>query len=173
MLAYAIPAAATWTLLGAILNLMPLQSVAVVASALYCAYYAVAEVTGIPALPAPGRPWQVTDSFVREVPRWRRLITWGALLGPGFATRNPYAGFGFLPLAVASLGSVDAGLAVGAIVGAVHGAARAIALVRDAHHVDAAEYLRSVLHSMYWRTADGLLLAFVAGLAAVTAVSQV
>ena len=59
------------------------------------------------------------------------MLVWGALLGPGFATRNPYAGFGLLPIAVAAMPGTGAGLAVGAAVGLAHGAARAMALLRD------------------------------------------
>lgn len=165
ILAYAVPAAVTWAALGATLNLMPLQNVALIVTVAYCSYYGLAETTGLRALPPPGRRWQVPQSFVRGAPRWRRLLTWGALLGPGVVTRNPYAGFGLLPLALASLGNLKAGVVLGATVGAAHGTTRAVALVRDAHQIDAAEYLRSVLRSMHWRTADGLVLTFLAGVA--------
>jgi hypothetical protein len=167
IVAYAAPAAAVWTLLGAILSFLPLRGVALIPTIVYCSYYGLAETIGLRALPAPGRGWQVPQSFVRGAPRCRRLLTWGVLLGPGIATRNPYAGFGLLPLVLASLGNLKAGLAVGAAIGTAHGTARAVALVRDAHQIDAAEYLQSVLRSMHWRIADGLVLAFVAGVAIV------
>ncbi len=66
-----------------------------------------------------------------EAPARRRVLVWGALLGPGFATRNPYAGFGLLPLVVAAMPGSAAGLALGAAVGLAHGTARAAALLRD------------------------------------------
>lgn len=172
IVAYAVPAVAVWAVLGMVTNLAPLQDSALVAAIAYCAYFGLAEATGSRSLPAPGRRWQVPQTFVRDAPRWRRLATWGVLLGPGLATRNPYAGFALLPLLLASLGRATTALEVGAAVGLAHGAARAVALVRDAHHIEVAEYFESVLRSMYWRTVDGLMLMFLAGFITVAVIAQ-
>jgi hypothetical protein len=100
----------------------------------------------------------------------RRVLVWGAILGPGFATRNPYAGFAVLPLAVAAAGSIPAGVALAAAVGVAHGTGRALALLRDTRDFRngaAADHLALVLKSMHWRTFDGFALLLVSGIAVV------
>jgi hypothetical protein len=175
--AYALPAAAVWTLLGLGLGALGLgvgprglSLAALIAMAGYGACYGLAEVTGRPALRPPGSRWQVPQSFVKGASRGRRLLIWGSVLGPGFATRNPYAGFGLLPLAVAAAGSLPAAVALAAAVGVAHGAGRAVALLRDAGSRAAADPMRLVLRSLRWRRLDGVALLAVAALAVVAAV---
>jgi hypothetical protein len=179
--AYALPAAAAWALLGlglgalalglGALGLGPraLSLTALIAMAGYGACYGLAEVAGRPMLRPPGSWWQVPQSFVKGASRRRRLLIWGSVLGPGFATRNPYAGFGLLPLAVAAAGSVPAAVALAAAVGVAHGAGRAVALLRDAGGASGADPLQLVLRSLYWRRLDGFALL----IAAVLAVTQI
>ena len=95
-------------------------------------------------------------------------MVWGSLLGPGFATRNPYAGFWVLALAAAAVGNAGYGVALAAAIGAAHSTGRALGLLRDVKDVDANSYLQSTLRSMYWRTADGFALLAVAGVAVIT-----
>lgn len=128
------------------------------------------EAVGRPRPAPPGVPWQVPSPWVTGVSRWRRVLTWGALLGPGFATRNPYAGFGVLPLGVAAVGSVRSGVAVAVGIGIAHGGGRAVALLRDVRRVTTADYLQSVLRSLYWRTFDGFALLMVSGAAVLVCV---
>jgi hypothetical protein len=121
------------------------------------------------ARPAPpGSRWQVPSEWVRGVSRWRRFAVWASLLGPGFAIRNPYAGFWLLPLAVAAVGNIGDGVMLAAAIGAAHSTGRALGLLRDVQDVDVNSYLRSALRSMYWRTADGFALLAAAGAAAMT-----
>lgn len=129
--AYAVPAVAVWAVLGLALMTVRLTGFALAAAVAYGGYYGATEVSGRPGLPPPGRAWQVPQSMLIEASVRRRVLVWGAFLGPGFATRNPYAGFGLLPLAVAAMPGRGAGLAVGAAVGLAHGTARAAALLRD------------------------------------------
>src|SRR5256885_2225457 len=79
---------------------------AVVLAAGYAACYGVLEAAGRLTLAAPGSRWQVPQTMVAGVPGWRRIAVWGSILGPGFLTRNPYAGFGLLPIVVAAAGGV-------------------------------------------------------------------
>ena len=151
------------------LNALPLGEVALVGLVAYGMYYGVIEATGMRGLRAPGTTWQVPKTLVGvDRSRWRRLLTWGSLLGPGFATRNPYAGFGLLLLAVAAPGNVLVGVVLGASVGALHGAGRGLALLRDARGIEGADYLEAVVRSLYWRTADGLALLAIGAMALVT-----
>ena len=185
--AYALPAAAVWTAIGFVLTTVRLTGFALAAAVAYGGYYGAAEVSGRRGLPPPGRAWQVPQTMLLGAPVRRRVLVWGALLGPGFATRNPYAGFGLLPLAVASMPATSAGLAVGAAVGLAHGTARAAALLRDvrdlrpgpASPVPAAgawlaaaggggitesradaltTHLDVLLRTVYWRRIDGAVL---------------
>ncbi len=168
MLAYALPAVAVWAVVGAVANAVPVPAAALVLLALYGAYYGVIESAGRPGLPAPGRAWQVPSPWVDGAPRWRKLLVWGSLLGPGFATRNPYAGFGALVLVVACAGDLRAGIVLAAAIGLAHSAGRAGALLRDLRRGTGGDYLDSVLAQMRWRRVDGLAM-LAACAAAVTA----
>ena len=160
------PAAAVWLLAGLLAGLVPAGHAALALIAGYSAYYGLAEATGLPGLPPPGRSWQVPSRWVDTAPGWRKTLIWGSVLGPGFATRNPYAGFGLLPLVVAAVGHLRLGVPLAALLGFLHGAGRAAALLRDARHAADADYLLSVMRAIRWRTADGFALLLVAGAAA-------
>lgn len=161
------PAALAWAALGLLLNLLPLSLAARVLLVVYCALYGILELMGAARPAPPGSRWQVPQSLVSGVPARRRILVWGAILGPGFATRNPYAGFGLLVLIVAAFGSVTAGVAGAAAIGLAHGTGRALALLRDARGINAADYLYSVMKAMHWRTVDGLVL-LIAGSVTIT-----
>jgi len=170
--AYALPAVAAWTLLGAGLGALPLARAALLLAAGYAAGYGLTEAAGRRWLPVPGTRWQVPQTMVVGSSARRRLLVWSTILGPGFATRNPYAAFGLLPAAVAAAGGVRAGAVLGAAIGLAHGSGRALALLRDARPGAGADPMRLVLVSMYWRTFDGYALLVIAGTAAVACARQ-
>jgi hypothetical protein len=146
---------------GLLLNVYDLRRPALFLIVVYCLYYGLTEATGIRGLRPPGSNWQVPQTFVVGTSRRRRTVVWGAILGPGFFTRNPYAGFGLLPLGVAALDSVPLGVLVAAAIGFAHATGRALGLLRDARdarRTDPSDYLKSVLRSMYWRRFDGAAL---------------
>jgi len=154
--------------LGLLVNLLPLSSIALVLMAGYGVLYGVPEAGGRTRPAPPGSRWQVPSEWVRGVSRRRRFVVWGSLLGPGFATRNPYAGFWLLPLAVAAAGTIGYGVLLAAAIGAAHSTGRALGLLRDVRDIEGNSYLQSALRSMYWRTADGFVLLAAAGAAAMT-----
>lgn len=183
VLAYAIPALVVWGLLGlgvGALGLVTpgLRGMALAAAAAYGCYYGLAELSGRRGLAPPGREWQVPQAMlIRARPR-RRLLVWGALLGPGFATMNPFAGFGMLPLAVTAMPGIGAAVVVGAGIGLAHGTARASALLRDARDLSASPaerepgggpptHLDMLLKAIYWRRFDGAALLTAAATGAV------
>ena len=168
--AYAAPAAAAWALLGLLANVVPVRPAALAMTVGYGIYYGLIETSGRTGLPPPGRSWQVPARWVDNVPRWRRVIIWGSLLGPGFATRNPYAGFGLLLLIVCSVGSIWLGVALAVTLGLLHSLARAAALLRDVHQPPGTDYLDLLARSMRWRALDGLALLTIAGAATTTIV---
>jgi hypothetical protein len=167
--AYVPPALLVWAMLGLILSAIPVRLAALAVLAPYCAYYGTVEAAALPGLAAPGSRWQVPQSFVRGVSRRRRIIIWGTILGPGLMTRNPYAGFGALLLAVAASGHPTA-ITVAVAIGATHAAGRALALAHEAAKPDTSDYFRSALKSLHWRTIDGLALLSIAGVTAVALV---
>jgi hypothetical protein len=166
--AYAVPAAAAWSLLGLLANLAPVRPAALALTVGYGMYYGLIETSGRTGLPPPGRAWQVPARWVDNVPPWRRILIWGSLLGPGFATRNPYAGFGLLLLIVCSTGSLRLGVALAVTLGLLHSLARAATLLRDVHQPPGTDYLDLLARSMRWRALDGLALLTIAGAAATT-----
>jgi hypothetical protein len=156
--AYCCPAALAWAALGLLLNILPLRHAAVVLIVIYCLLYGMSEAAGATRPRPPGSRWQVPRHLVASASRPRRILVWGAILGPGFATRNPYAGFGLLVLVIAAIGDVGTGVLAAAAIGIVHGTGRALAMLRDTRRIGASEYLNAVLRAMRWRTFDGLAL---------------
>lgn len=134
-------------------------------TAAYAVCYGLTEVAGRRWPRAPGTSWQVSQTMVVNAPPWRRILVWGSVLGPGFATRNPYAGFWLLPLLLASAHGVWAGTVFGAAIGLAHGAGRALALLRDAGPAAGRDPMAIVLASMRWRIADGVVLLLIAAAA--------
>jgi hypothetical protein len=139
-----------------------------VAAAVYGCAYGVAELRGLRWPAAPGRRWQVPQDLLIGVSGTRRLLVWGAILGPGFLTRNPYASFGMLVLLAASAGSLPATVIVAAVIGAAHAGGRAVALLRDSA-APQLEPFALLLRSLRWRAFDGVAMLAVAGAAIVTA----
>lgn len=151
-------------MIGAILNAPPIARGAAIALVAYGLFYGIAEVADVSGLWVPGIRWQVPPALVTKRSSRRVIVVWGGLLGPGFATRNPYAGFAALLLGIATFGNIKIGAAVAVAVGVAHGTARALALFRDARKIDHLDYLESVLRSLYCRRFDGLMLLLLAGL---------
>jgi hypothetical protein len=192
ILAYALPATVAWLLIGlaltalltALLAALPLTGATLTGTALavvagYGGYYGITELTGLRGLVAPGRRWQVPQTMMIGASPRRRLLVWGAILGPGLLTRNPYAGFGLLVLVVAAMhaGGAAAALAAAGAIGLAHGAARAAALLRDVgeHQAEpagsaATAQLGLLLKTVYWRRCDGVALLAAALIAAALAV---
>lgn len=183
--AYAVPAMGIWTVLGFCLAALPLTGAGLVGAVAYGLGYGRSELAGGRGLPVPGRRWQVPQTMMIDSPPARRVAVWGALLGPGFVTRNPFAGFGLLPLAVAAEGLSGPAQAVllAAAIGLAHSSARAVALLRDVAEVSrtcgaepafasvtAAGQLELLLRTVYWRRLDGALLLTVAVIATALAV---
>jgi hypothetical protein len=173
IIAYALPAVLVWAALGACLGVLPLAPAALVAAALYAVGYGLSEAAGRPGPRPPGTRWQVPQAMVASASRRRRLLVWGSILGPGFLTRNPYAGFFLLPILVAAAGPVRSAVLVAAAIGLAHGTGRALALLRDARPgAAAADPMRLVLTSMHWRRFDGITLLVIATAAAAACASR-
>lgn len=170
--AYALSGAVVWAPVGLLVNVVSLRPIGLIVTVIYGVCYGLPEAMGKTLLRSPGTAWQVPDSFVRNRPRAWRVIVWASLLGPGFVTRNPYSGFGVLPIALASVGSAKVGIVLGTAVGIAHGGGRGAALLRSANTIAVDDYLDSVLRSLRWRVADGFILLVLAAIAAAVCILQ-
>jgi hypothetical protein len=174
--AYVVPGAVVWASLGLGVGALALAApwlgiAATIAAALYGCGYGAIEVCGLPWPAAPGRRWQVPQNLLIGVTSRRRVVVWGFMLGPGFLTRNPYAGFGVLPLLVAAAGRGWVVIISAGLVGMAHAAGRGAALLRDvARQPD--EPFALLLRSLRWRVVDGLALLVVAAAAATVVLAR-
>lgn len=126
---------------------------------LFALRYGVAEALGYP-LQSPSIKWQVPADWVKGKSNLTQTFIWGAILGPGLVTRNPFAGIWLLVVLI-GLAANPLGAAA---VGAAHGIGRAVGTVRTE---------KGKIHSTHaldwrplakWRAVDGLVLLFVAGM---------
>ena len=178
--AYLVPAALAWSLVGLALNVLPLSTVSLIIIILYALLYGLPEASGNLAR-VPGIGWQVPARWVRARKSWQKIMIWGSILGPGFVTVNPYAGFWLLPPIVASAGSTRNGVMLAVAVGTVHGVARALALLHDLKGSETPEetetepgfenvllnYKSALAKASYWRLLDGCLMLIVGSLVTV------
>ena len=79
--------------------------------------------------------WQVPSSWVKGSVIKRSLL-WGTILGPGLITRNPYAGIWLLPLLIVLARNPLVMVLVGIGIGAAHGIARALGVLRNRKHLE-------------------------------------
>ncbi len=163
MLAFAIPGALVWAGLGAALAEAGSTRAALTVGALYGLSYGAVETLSLPVW-VPASRWQVPSHWVRGRPPGAATAIWGAVLGPGLWTRNPYAGMWMVALALAAAEGASAGAVAGAVAGAAHGAVRAGGIVAEANRGDATGVPERLIARQYrWRYLDGVLLLFTAG----------
>lgn len=126
----------------------------------YACFYAVVEVLNLP-VGHPSLNWQVPAPWVRGTIT-KRLLVWSMILGPGFATRNPYAGFWLIFGVVALTRPGLELLALASLTGAAHGGMRAIGTMRNRC---AQSPYAMIVARLRWRHVDGFALAIMSGLA--------
>lgn len=109
--------------------------------------------------------WQVPSHWIKGRPAIVQTLIWGTSLGPGLVTRNPYAGIWLLPFLIVLDRSLLMTLVVGIAVGAAHGGARAIGVLRNRScmSTDADAYLKIMGAQQRWQYLDGLALLLAAG----------
>ncbi|MDQ6660024.1 MAG: hypothetical protein M3Z24_03550 [Chloroflexota bacterium] len=90
-----------------------------------------------------------------------QTLIWGMTLGPGFMTRNPYAGIWLLPVFLTLHHNLLINVAIGLIIGITHGTARAFGVIYTHRNLDTCGL--SILTQWRWRIVDGLMLLLVAG----------
>lgn len=94
-----------------------------------------------------------------------QTLTWGTALGPGLVTKNPYAGMWLLPFLVALNHSLLMTIVVSMVVGATHGGARALGVLRNQRCIvmDESAHIRILGAVSRWQYIDGLALLLGAG----------
>lgn len=163
VLAFSVPGAVTWAALGAAVAGVARAEAALTIAAAYGLLYGAVETLSLPVW-VPGSTWQVPSHWVRGRSPSTAIPTWGAILGPGLWTRNPYAGMWMVALALAASGGAAVGALTGAAAGAAHGAVRAAGVVAESNRGDANTVPERLITRQYrWRYLDGALLLFAAG----------
>jgi len=160
---HAVSGALVWGAVGAFIEPLGvhLERWLVVVGLVYAALYGLSEVLGV-RIPALNSAWQVPPSWVRSRSRLRDLI-WGATLGPGIMTHNPYAGMWFLPFLIALQPNVWSAFLLGCGIGASHGGARAATLLALHSRGVTCSALRMLAWRARCRFIDGLILLVGAG----------
>lgn len=130
---------------------------------LYALGFGLFEVLGLPVR-VPSLSWQVPATWVKGKSATTQTIIWGTLLGPGFVTRNPYAGIWLLPLLLGLNQNLLAAIGIGAAVGFTHGGARAFGIISNRTCVkDLNAHLSVLGRQWYWKYVDGLTLLMATG----------
>jgi hypothetical protein len=138
---------------------------ALVVSLVACGYavvFGTCEVLRIPFRQL-GLTWQVPAQWLRGRSATIRTLIWGACLGPGFVTRNPYAGMWVLPLLVALAPNWMAAMLLGIAIGLAHGSSRAVGILRNLSRLEEVCAPVMILKQMRWRFFDGSVLLLLAG----------
>lgn len=168
--AYTLPAAIVWSSLGFALGATGGSTPAALAALAYAAFWGWVELSRISIQP-PGLNGGVKSTWVVNRHPAAQLAIWGAALGPGLVTYNPYAGMWLIPLLLALTGDPATGLAVGALVGLAHGLGRAAGVahnIRDIRRACEGASMRALEAAPRWRLVDGAVLLGVAACLAVS-----
>jgi hypothetical protein len=163
VVAYALPAMGVWALLGAVFGGLD-ASITLPLAIAYACSYGLIETLRLPVR-TPSLSWQVPAKWILGRPFPTQIAAWGASLGPGLLTRNPYAGIWLLPLLLGLVDGPATGAILGLFVGLGHGVARAVGVVRNARvrASDAAAHLAIMGSMLRWQLIDGLALLAIAG----------
>jgi hypothetical protein len=101
-----------------------------------------------------------------------QTLIWGALLGPGLVTRNPYAGIWLLPLLLVLNQNLLTAVGAGIAIGIAHGGARALGVLHNRKCMQVAQAHLLILGEQWrWKYLDGLALLLAAGALAASMLS--
>ncbi len=147
--------------------IQPLGKVSLIVAWVACCYaasFGICEVLRIPLRPI-GLQWQVPNQWLRGRPAAIQTLIWGICLGPGFITKNPYAGIWLLPFLLALTPSPFAALNLGVAIGVAHGCGRAIGILRNQKKLKTGTDCTPMMIFELWRWQflDGFLLLVSAG----------
>jgi hypothetical protein len=163
--AYIFPAALLWGLLGLVLE--PLRNVPMVLTfgmGIYALCFGLTETFSLP-LRVPEIAWQVPARWVYRKSMVLKALIWGALLGPGLVTKNPYASMWLLPFLMVFDHQGVSTLMMSIALGVTHAGARAIGVLHNRSYLrdEACSHLLVLGARLRWRYLDGLVLLLLAG----------
>lgn len=163
-MAYIIPAVLAWGVLALVLYpLNALVSIGIFGGWLYAVTFGLMETLAIP-FRTLGSSWQVPARWLQGRSPFVQMLVWGSTLGPGFMTRNPYAGIWLLPLLLILHANIWLNIEVGIVIGMIHGGSRAVGILVARRRLNTCgSSMLLHLAQWRWRLADGLLLLFIAG----------
>jgi hypothetical protein len=161
--AYALPAAIVWGAIAIIVHpLTRVSMLMLLAGGIYALVFGSLEVLAIPFRQLSST-WQVPAQWLQGRSALAQSLIWGVALGPGLATRNPYAGMWLLPVLLMVNSNLWIDMGIGVLIGLTHGGARALEVLKMRRNVPACGLEFTLLTQWRWRVADGLLLLVGAG----------
>lgn len=128
----------------------------------YAAVFGTCEVLGIPFRQL-GLAWQVPNQWLHGRSSIMQTLIWGVCLGPGFITRNPYAGIWVLPLLLILTPNWMTAMMLGIAVGFAHGCGRAIGVLKNQCKLEETCSPMMIVKQMRWKFLDGCALLIIAG----------
>ena len=159
LLAFSVPAAVVWVAVAIGMSVLAgIWWVLALMTLAYSLFYGVIAIRGDAFMPPQFR-WQVPARWIASSGLARRIVIWGSMLGPGFMTRNPYAGFWVLLLPLAAGQS----LTVAACLGATHGAARGLGILSNVWRDRFMSNQSSWFEMPTWQRRDAHLLILLSG----------
>jgi hypothetical protein len=161
VMAYIIPAVVVWGVLAIVVHsLTHLPLIMLLVAWMYALVLGLLEALAISFRPL-SLNWQVPAQWLQSRSAFAQTLIWGTALGPGFVTRNPYAGIWLLPVMLTLNQHIFTNLGIGIVIGIAHGGARAIGVLLTRQNLDTCG--SGILKQWRWRVADGLMLLFGAG----------
>lgn len=112
--------------------------------------------------PIPTLPFGTPSAWLRGRSGTGQTLVWGATLGPGFLTRNPYACMWLAMIALSGSSTTVAALITGAVAGVTHGTARAVGILLNIRRRLTPYEVMS--QRLTWKFVDGIALFAAAGL---------
>jgi hypothetical protein len=158
LVTYGIAGAAVWAALGATLGAVHAPALARMWGGVYALCFGTIEALALP-FRAPSSTWQVPASWVAGRGWVGRQLVWGATLGPGLLTRNPFAGIWLAAVLLVGAPGPVTGALIGALAGGLHGVCRATGVLAGSR--TRTDPIGLALHQFRWRRIDGLLLLLI------------
>jgi len=163
---YMIPAALVWGAISIIVSrfLGVVPVLMLLLAWIYALSFGLIETLGLP-LQSPSLAWQVPAHWLEKRSPAEQAILWGALLGPGLVTRNPYAGIWLLFLLPALNHGLLTIALVGIGIGMAHGTARALGILWNRKQVNRMCTYASIIGAqLRWKYINGIALLIGAGM---------
>lgn len=156
---FTIPAALAWAIVAFMLSWIASPDVSKVAAVGLAVMYGATQLLML-GVPVPTLPFGTPSSWLRGRGPRAQIAIWGTTLGPGFATRNPYASMWVAVSALCMIEPASHASLVGAVAGGSHGLARSAGIALNIRRQ--ATPFEVMAARIHWRFVDGAALLGVA-----------